>query len=76
MPDWEISAIPTLTRMKPSTQGLFAMPNLRFQRAIAIRSVSGTILSVFLLANPAVILAHGGHGDAGLFHSKKLLNCV
>ncbi len=48
------------------------MPNLRFQRAIAIRTSSGTILSLFLLANPAVILAHGGHGDE--FHQENQAN--
>jgi membrane fusion protein, heavy metal efflux system len=39
------------------------MPNLRSQTAIAIRTSSGTILSLFLLANPAAVLAHGGHGN-------------
>lgn len=44
------------------------MPNLRSQTAIAIRTSSSTILSVFLLANPAAVLAHGGHGDE--FHQE------
>jgi len=44
------------------------MPNLRSQNAIAIRTSSGTILSVFLLANPAAVLAHAGHGDE--FHQE------
>jgi len=44
------------------------MSNLRSQTPIAIRCVSGTILSVFLLANPAAVLAHGGHGDE--FHQE------
>lgn len=44
------------------------MPNLRSQTAIAIRTSSGTILSVFLLAYPAAVLAHGGHGDE--FHQE------
>ncbi|MGH7999548.1 MAG: efflux RND transporter periplasmic adaptor subunit [Brasilonema sp.] len=29
----------------------------------AIRCVSGTLASLLLLASPAVVLAHGGHGD-------------
>ncbi|HYW20092.1 MAG TPA: efflux RND transporter periplasmic adaptor subunit [Nodularia sp. (in: cyanobacteria)] len=33
------------------------------QAPTAIRYVSGTFLSLLLLASPAVVLAHGGHGD-------------
>ncbi|MBW4685555.1 MAG: efflux RND transporter periplasmic adaptor subunit [Komarekiella atlantica HA4396-MV6] len=33
------------------------------QTPTAIRYVSGTFLSLLLLASPAVVLAHGGHGD-------------
>jgi len=44
------------------------MSNLRSQTPTAIRCVSGTMLSLFLLANPAAVLAHGGHGDE--FHQE------
>ncbi|BAY09690.1 efflux RND transporter periplasmic adaptor subunit [Calothrix sp. NIES-2098] len=37
--------------------------SLRFQAPTVIRSVSGTLLSLLILANPAVVLAHGGHGN-------------
>ncbi|MDZ8055153.1 MAG: efflux RND transporter periplasmic adaptor subunit [Aulosira sp. ZfuVER01] len=40
---------------------------LRFQPPTAIRSVSGTLLSLLILANPAVVLAHAGHGNE--FHA-------
>ncbi|RAM49925.1 MAG: efflux RND transporter periplasmic adaptor subunit [Hapalosiphonaceae cyanobacterium JJU2] len=39
------------------------MPNSYFKPPTAIGSVSGTLLSLVLLATPAVVLAHGGHGD-------------
>ncbi|MBD2433060.1 MULTISPECIES: efflux RND transporter periplasmic adaptor subunit [Fischerella] len=39
------------------------MPNSYFKPPTAIGSVSGTLLSLILLATPAVVLAHGGHGD-------------
>lgn len=35
----------------------------RFQPPLAIRSVSGALLSLLLLTSPAAVLAHGGHGD-------------
>lgn len=35
----------------------------RFQPPVAIRCVSGALLSLILLATPAAVLAHGGHGD-------------
>jgi cobalt-zinc-cadmium efflux system membrane fusion protein len=35
----------------------------RSQSPTAIRYVSGAFLSLFLLATPATVLAHGGHGD-------------
>ncbi|OYD95775.1 efflux transporter periplasmic adaptor subunit [Nostoc sp. 'Peltigera membranacea cyanobiont' 210A] len=37
--------------------------SLRSQTPTAIRYISGTFLSLLLLASPAVVLAHGGHGD-------------
>ncbi|ODG98430.1 efflux transporter periplasmic adaptor subunit [Nostoc sp. KVJ20] len=37
--------------------------SLRSQTPTAIRYVSGTFLSLLLLASPAVVLAHAGHGD-------------
>jgi len=37
--------------------------SLRSQTPTAIRCVSGTFLSLLLLASPTVVLAHGGHGD-------------
>ncbi|MGI8499988.1 MAG: efflux RND transporter periplasmic adaptor subunit [Hassallia sp.] len=43
------------------------MPN-QPQTPTAIRCISGTILSLFLLTNPAAVLAHGGHGDE--FHQE------
>ncbi len=39
------------------------MSNSYFKPPTAISSVSGTLLSLILLATPAVVLAHGGHGD-------------
>jgi cobalt-zinc-cadmium efflux system membrane fusion protein len=40
------------------------MPNsLRSQPPTAIRCVSGTLASLLLLASPAAVLAHGGHGN-------------
>ncbi|MFB2920654.1 efflux RND transporter periplasmic adaptor subunit [Aerosakkonema funiforme] len=40
------------------------IPNsYRFQRLTARLCVSGTILSLILLAAPTTVLAHGGHGD-------------
>ncbi|OKH26565.1 efflux transporter periplasmic adaptor subunit [Hydrococcus rivularis NIES-593] len=40
------------------------MPNsLRFQPTVTIRCVSGTLVSLLLLASPIVVLAHGGHGN-------------
>lgn len=40
------------------------MPNsLRFQPIVIIRCVSGTLVSLLLLASPIVVLAHGGHGN-------------
>ncbi|MCC5668368.1 efflux RND transporter periplasmic adaptor subunit [Nostoc sp. CHAB 5784] len=40
------------------------MPNsLRFQPIVTMRCVSGTLLSLLLLASPIVVLAHGGHGN-------------
>ncbi len=35
----------------------------RNQPQKAIRNISGTLLSLLLLASPTVVLAHGGHGD-------------
>ena len=37
--------------------------SLRSQRPTAIHYISGTFLSLLLLASPAVVLAHGGHGN-------------
>jgi cobalt-zinc-cadmium efflux system membrane fusion protein len=37
--------------------------SLRSRTPIVIRYVSGTFLSLLLLASPAVVLAHRGHGD-------------
>ncbi|OUL34178.1 efflux transporter periplasmic adaptor subunit [Nostoc sp. T09] len=37
--------------------------SLRSQSPTAIRSLSGILLSLLILANPAVVLAHGGHGN-------------
>ncbi|MEH1872107.1 efflux RND transporter periplasmic adaptor subunit [Nostoc sp.] len=37
--------------------------SLRSQTPTAIRCVSGTFLSLLLLASPTIVLAHGGHGD-------------
>ncbi|MBE9103569.1 efflux RND transporter periplasmic adaptor subunit [Nostoc sp. B(2019)] len=37
--------------------------SLLSQTPTAIRCFSGTFLSLLLLASPAVVLAHGGHGD-------------
>ncbi|RUT01537.1 hypothetical protein DSM106972_066340 [Dulcicalothrix desertica PCC 7102] len=34
-----------------------------FQQSTAIRYISSTLLSLSLLASPAVVLAHGGHGN-------------
>ncbi len=43
---------------------LIAMSNsLRSQPLTAIRSFSGTLLSLLLLTTPTVVLAHGGHGN-------------
>ncbi|PMB22304.1 efflux RND transporter periplasmic adaptor subunit [Fischerella thermalis] len=39
------------------------MSNSYFKTPVTISSVSGTLLSLILLATPAVVLAHGGHGD-------------
>jgi cobalt-zinc-cadmium efflux system membrane fusion protein len=40
------------------------MPNsLRSQPPTAVRCVSGTLASLLLLASPAAVLAHGGHGN-------------
>ncbi|PLZ96406.1 efflux transporter periplasmic adaptor subunit [Fischerella thermalis CCMEE 5268] len=39
------------------------MSNSYFKTPIKMSSVSGTLLSLILLATPAVVLAHGGHGD-------------
>ncbi|QLE40133.1 efflux RND transporter periplasmic adaptor subunit [Nostoc sp. C052] len=39
------------------------MPNSYSQAFTAIRCVSGTFFSVLLLASPAVVLAHAGHGN-------------
>ncbi|MBD2163472.1 efflux RND transporter periplasmic adaptor subunit [Calothrix membranacea FACHB-236] len=36
---------------------------LRFQTLTAIRSLSGTLLSLLVLTNPVAVLAHGGHGN-------------
>jgi len=38
------------------------VPN-RSQPPTAIRCVSGTMLSLVLLATPTAVLAHGGHGE-------------
>ncbi|QLE46125.1 efflux RND transporter periplasmic adaptor subunit (plasmid) [Nostoc sp. C052] len=37
--------------------------SLRSQTPTTIRYVSGTFLSLLLLASPTIVLAHGGHGD-------------
>ncbi|MBN3923258.1 efflux RND transporter periplasmic adaptor subunit [Nostoc sp. NMS4] len=37
--------------------------SLRFQTPTAIACVSGTFLSLLLLASPTVVMAHGGHGN-------------
>jgi membrane fusion protein, heavy metal efflux system len=37
--------------------------SLRFQTPTAITCVSGTFLSLLLLASPTVVMAHGGHGN-------------
>ncbi|PMB02215.1 efflux RND transporter periplasmic adaptor subunit [Fischerella thermalis CCMEE 5273] len=39
------------------------MSNSYPKPSTAISRVSGTLLSLLLLASPAVVLAHGGHGD-------------
>ncbi len=40
------------------------MPNCyRSQPHRAIHCISGTLLSLFILSVPAVVLAHGGHGN-------------
>ncbi|MEA5502543.1 efflux RND transporter periplasmic adaptor subunit [Halotia wernerae UHCC 0503] len=40
------------------------MPNsLRFQPIVTMRCVSGTLVSLLLLASPVVVLAHSGHGN-------------
>ena len=55
-----------LSQFLPShTQGLLiAMSNsLRSQTPTAITCVSGTFLSLLLLASPTIVLAHGGHGN-------------
>jgi len=39
------------------------MPIYRSQSLTTIRCVSGTLLSLMILASPATILAHAGHGD-------------
>ncbi|PMB21523.1 efflux transporter periplasmic adaptor subunit [Fischerella thermalis CCMEE 5319] len=39
------------------------MSNSYFKTPVTISSVSGTLLCLILLATPAVVLAHGGHGD-------------
>ncbi|MBD2385632.1 efflux RND transporter periplasmic adaptor subunit [Cylindrospermum sp. FACHB-282] len=40
------------------------MPNsLRFQPIVTMRCVSGTLVSLLLLASPIVVLAHSGHGN-------------
>ena len=45
------------------------MPNsLRSQTPTIIPCVSGTLISLLLLASPAVVLAHGGHGNE--FHTE------
>ncbi|MBD2213536.1 efflux RND transporter periplasmic adaptor subunit [Nostoc linckia FACHB-104] len=36
---------------------------LRFRTLTAIRSLSGTLLSLLVLTNPVAVLAHGGHGN-------------
>ncbi|MBW4633047.1 MAG: efflux RND transporter periplasmic adaptor subunit [Iphinoe sp. HA4291-MV1] len=37
--------------------------SLRSQQLTAIRCVSGSLVSLLLLANPSTVLAHGGHGN-------------
>ncbi|MFS0514159.1 efflux RND transporter periplasmic adaptor subunit [Nostoc sp. UIC 10607] len=45
------------------------MPNsLRFQPILTMRCVSGTLVSLLLLASPVAVLAHAGHGDE--FHQE------
>jgi membrane fusion protein, heavy metal efflux system len=45
------------------------MPNsLRFHPILTMRCVSGTLVSLLLLANPLLVLAHAGHGNE--FHQE------
>lgn len=37
--------------------------SVRSQTSIAIGCVSGTLLSLLLLASPTIVMAHGGHGN-------------
>lgn len=63
MKDWVVKPNHCIFSASVSKEFVIAMPNSYSQAFTAIRCVSGTFFSVLLLASPAVVLAHAGHGN-------------
>lgn len=63
MKDWVVRPNHCIFSASVSKEFVIAMPNSYSQALTAIGCVSGTFFSVLLLASPAVVLAHAGHGN-------------